>query len=159
MSGRTRGRRTRDRGSRAGMPACPLRSCVSELRIVRGCEASCGAPLGTSGHRKSMNRLSAASRIGSVSLFTGPTGWISTVPAYWERPDSDRDGSSGPVPAFWERLLHLQGQTLTLKPSPKLNGLTLSAETMPCRERTLLLIDTLRCQIRQQFTTLLHQDA
>ena len=31
---------------------------------MRGCEASCGAPLGTSGHRKSMS-LSAASRIGS----------------------------------------------------------------------------------------------
>ena len=30
---------------------------------------------------------------------------------------------------------------------------------MPRRDRTLLLIETLRCQTRQQYTTLLHQDA
>ena len=54
---------------------------------------------------------------------------------------------------------HSQATILTLPASLKLNRLTLSAETMPRRDRTLPSIETLRCQTHQQCTTLLHQDA
>ena len=42
---------------------------VSQSSELCGCEVSCGAPLGTSGHRKSMSLLSAASRIGLCLAF------------------------------------------------------------------------------------------
>ena len=56
-------------------------------------------------------------------------------------------------------LLHLQGQTLTLKTSPKLNSLTLSSETMPNRDRAPPVIKMLSCQMRLWHTTSLVQDA
>ena len=54
---------------------------------------------------------------------------------------------------------HSQGTILNLTSSLTLNCLTLSAETMPCRDWTLLMCQTFRCQTHQQYMTLLHQDA
>ena len=126
----------------------------------------CSFPSTNSSHPRATSHCSttgSADRYTNAASLssTGPaTRWIGTVPAYWERPDSNPNGSSGPIPALRNDLTPTcRGRTPTLTSSPKLNLLTLSAETMMHGDRTLPVIKMLRCQTRQQYTTLPDQDA